>query len=131
MALSWHQSVYGKHLVSLSVDLFSVSLHVVILNSFTSVLFLFGALFSILSICDRFVNLPSVTHTPRKLELREQEKLLGEDGEAYDHQFDGYNRPEDTVAFSTILQPLCPTCMLSAPFACLLYLVWFCGGITP
>jgi len=70
----------------------------------------FGAIFSILS------SLLSLCQSwfcyTQKLELREQEKLLGEDGEAYDQHFDGYNRPEDTVAFSTfstrfVAQPAC------------------------
>jgi hypothetical protein len=68
----------------------------------------FGAFFLYFVI---FVIALSICYT-HKLELREQEKLLGEDGEAYDQHFDGYNRPEDTVAFSTfstrfLVQPAC------------------------
>ena len=84
--------------------------------------FVIGAFFSILS------SLSSLCQSwfcyTQKLELREQEKLLGEDGEAYDQHFDGYNRPEDTVAFSTfstrfVVQPS----MLSALLKCLFFLM--------
>ncbi len=69
----------------------------------------------------------------QKLELREQEKLLGEDGEPYGQHFDGYNRPEDTVAFSTFSDRFCPASTLCRSICvAFLWSLWlFSGSVIP
>lgn len=106
----WFHSVFYENILDCPVDFFLSSTCLITRSFFLSFfLFLsFGAFFLYFVI---FVIALSICYT-HKLELREQEKLLGEDGEAYDQHFDGYNRPEDTVAFSTfstrfLVQPAC------------------------